>query len=60
MKQETGRDYSTELSLIDDKFLTNEEGGSCGGVILYALDRRIVVPNTLEDRLALCFEQDLP
>jgi V-type H+-transporting ATPase subunit E len=60
MKQETGRDYSTELSLMDDHFLKEEEGGGCGGVILYALNRRIVVPNTLEDRLNLCFEQDLP
>ena len=60
MLEETGRDYSTTLSVIEDKFLTKEEGGACGGVILYALKRRIVCPNTLIDRLNLCFEQELP
>lgn len=60
MERETGEPFSTKLSVIEDKFLTEEEGGACGGVILYAKNRRIVCPNTLEDRLALTFEQELP
>lgn len=60
MQEQTGQPFETKLSVIQDKFLTVEEGGSCGGVILYALNRRIVCPNTLEDRLNLTFEQELP
>jgi len=60
MNEETGEPFDTKLSVIQDKFLTEEEGGTCGGVILYARNRRIVCPNTLEDRLALTFEQELP
>jgi len=60
MESETGEPFETKLSVIQDKFLGPEEGGACGGVILYAKNRRIVCPNTLEDRLALTFEQELP
>ena len=42
MMQETKREYSTKLSVIEDKFLTQDEGGLCGGVVLYALNRKIV------------------
>ena len=60
MKKETGRDYETKLTVIADKFLTEEEGSEFGGVILYSHGRRIVVPNTLKDRMNLVFELSLP
>lgn len=60
MKAETGREYNCKLTVCDDIFLQDREGGACGGVILLAHGRRIVVPNTLEDRMNLVFEQELP
>ena len=60
MMEETQREYSTKLSVIEDVFLKDDEGGKSGGIILYAHNRRIVVSNTLEDRLNLVFEQELP
>ena len=60
MLRETQREYKTTLTVIEDKFLTNDDGGRCGGVVLYAHKRRIVCQNTLEDRLNLVFEQELP
>ena len=61
MFRETKRDeYATKLTVLTEKFLTPEEGGSCGGVILYAHKYRIVCNNTLEERLGLAFESELP
>lgn len=60
MERETGDEYNCNLTVVDDKFLTNENGALCGGVILMAKNRRIVCSNTLEDRLNLVFEQELP
>ena len=60
MMTETKREYNTKLEVLEDKFLTQDEGGLCGGVVLYAHKGRIVCPNTLEDRLNLVFEQELP
>ena len=60
MQAETGREYNTKLIVMEDMFLNDREGGACGGILLYAHGRRIVVPNTLEDRLNLCFEMELP
>jgi vacuolar-type H+-ATPase subunit E/Vma4 len=60
MKEETGRDYSTKLTVIADRFLTEEEGAEFGGIMLYAYGRRIVVANTLLDRMNLVFEMALP
>jgi V-type H+-transporting ATPase subunit E len=61
MHRATKRDeYKTSLRLMRDKFLTPEERGSCGGVILYAHNYRIVCSNTLEERLELSFEMALP
>lgn len=60
MQYATSREYSCTLTVMEDIFLEDREGGACGGVLLYAHGRRIVVPNTLEDRLNLCFEQELP
>ena len=60
MKRETTRDYACSLSVMEDKFLDVDCGGRCGGVILYALNRRIVCSNTLEDRLNQIFESQLP
>ena len=60
MKTETTRDYECSLSVIEDSFLTMENGGRCGGVILYTHNRRIVCSNTLEDRLNQVFESQLP
>jgi len=56
MKKETGRDYSTKLTIMAERNLTVEEGSEFGGVILFAHGRRIVVPNTLKDRMNLVFE----
>lgn len=60
MKRETTRDYSCSLSVMEDNFLTLENGGRCGGIVLYAHNRRIVCSNTLEDRLNQIFEMELP
>ena len=60
MKKETGDDYNCKLSVIEDIHLTNANGARCGGVILLSHKRRIVCSNTLEDRLNLVFEQELP
>ena len=61
MHRATKRDeYKTSLRVLKDKFLTPEERGSCGGVILYAHKFRIVCSNTLEERLELSFEMALP
>ena len=60
MKRETTRDYACTLTVMEDQFLTVENGGRCGGVILYAHNRRIVCSNTLEDRLNMVFESELP
>ena len=56
MMRETGEEYNCKLSVVDDRFLTNENGALCGGVLLLARNRRIVCSNTLEDRLNLVFE----
>ncbi len=56
MKKETGDDYNCKLVVRDDAFLNNSNGARCGGIILYAHNRRIVCSNTLEDRLNLVFE----
>jgi V-type H+-transporting ATPase subunit E len=53
-------EYKTKLRLLDGEQLTAEEGGECGGVVMYNLNRRIVCPNTLKSRLDLCFEELLP
>jgi vacuolar-type H+-ATPase subunit E/Vma4 len=72
MEEQTNRvgEYECKLSVIDgnsnwmggraNHWLTESDNGLCGGVILYAHNRKIVCNNTLEDRLNLCFEQELP
>lgn len=60
MERETGTNYSCKLTVIKDMFLDESNGARCGGVILYAKERRIVCSNTLEDRLNLVFELELP
>lgn len=62
MKKEASGDkeYKTTLQLAESDFLTAENGGACGGVILCSLDKRIVCNNTLQSRLDLCFEELLP
>ena len=40
--------------------MTKEQGADVGGVILMAHNNRIVVPNTLKDRLNLVFDLELP
>ncbi|CDW84804.1 UNKNOWN [Stylonychia lemnae] len=52
--------YSTQLKLVETEYLTNEEGGECGGIILFTPNRKIVCLNTLKSRLELCFEELLP
>ena len=51
MLQNTTRDYACTLKIREDIFLTEANRGACGGVILFAHNRRIVCSNTLEDRL---------
>lgn len=60
MLAETERVFETKLTVITDRFLNVEEGSEFGGVLLYALGRRIVVANTLMDRMNLVFEMALP
>ena len=60
MLRETKRDYACTLNIREDKYLTKEVGGECGGVILLAHNRRIVCSNTLEDRLMQVFDSQLP
>jgi V-type H+-transporting ATPase subunit E len=60
MKKETNEDYATKLTLNETDFLTVEQGGECGGILLYTTDKRIVCNNTLRSRLDLCFEELLP
>lgn len=52
-------EYRTKLTLVED-YLTQEEGGECGGVVMTSRDKRIVCNNTLKSRLDLCFEELLP
>ena len=60
MMEETKREYTTVLTVMENSFLTKDTNGLCGGVVLYAHNRKIVCPNTLEDRLNLVFEMELP
>lgn len=52
--------YNTTLKLSEGEYLTPEQGGECGGVVLFTTNRKIVCPNTLKSRLDLCFEELLP
>ena len=49
--------YSSKLTIIEDEHLTEEEGADFGGVLMYSNNRKIVVANTLLDRINLVFEQ---
>ena len=61
MAAETGRDeYSCELVVLDDNFMSAEKDQGCGGVILYTANSRIVCANTLYERLDLAYEELLP
>lgn len=60
MLRETTREYECNLTIREDAYLNKDNGGDCGGVILFALNRRIVCSNTLEDRLMQVFEAELP
>lgn len=51
------KEYKTNLIIRDDAYLNEEEGSEYGGVIMYAHKRKIVVANTLLDRVNLVFEQ---
>ena len=53
-------EYKTKLKLLEGEYLTPEEGGECGGVIMFNSNRKIVCTNTLKSRLDLCFEELLP
>lgn len=57
---ESDIEYKTILTLLEAEKLTAEEGGECGGVVLYTKNRKIVCANTLKSRLDLCFEELLP
>lgn len=57
---ESDKEYSTTLKLIEAEYLTLEEGGECGGIVLYTVNKKIVCYNTLKSRLDLCFEELLP
>ena len=60
MQEQTGREYATELTVLEDNFLTDEKDKGCGGVILYSTDSRVVCPNTIIQRLELVYEEMLP
>ena len=61
MTDSTGRDeYECALSVIEEKFLTDDVDKGCGGIILYSDNERIVCPNMLINRLDLAFEEMLP
>ena len=60
MLRETKKEYSCELEVWDKEFLTEEEGGQCGGVVMMSENLRIVCSNTLKERLDLVFEELLP
>lgn len=63
MTEEAGEsdiEYHTTLRLLEGEYLSLEEGGECGGVVLYNPNRKIVCPNTIKSRLDLCFEELLP
>ena len=63
MAREAGEsdiEYHSALRLIEGEYLTQEEGGDCGGVVLYNPNRKIVCSNTIKSRLDLCFEELLP
>ncbi|KAF5825910.1 hypothetical protein DUNSADRAFT_5993, partial [Dunaliella salina] len=38
----------------------DDEVSSCGGIVMMSTDGRIVVKNTLEDRLKITYEANLP
>ena len=60
IERETPDKLSTTLKIVETEFMTPEQGGDCGGIIIYSKDRKIVCPNTLKHRLDLCFEELLP
>ena len=61
MKREIGTDeYSCELEILSDEFLTPEEGSECGGIVMCSENKRIVCSNTLKERIDLVFEELLP
>jgi vacuolar-type H+-ATPase subunit E/Vma4 len=60
MTRETPDEYSCELKIVDSEFITPEQGGELGGILLYSASRKIVCPNTIKNRLDLCFEELLP
>ena len=61
MKEHTKRDdYECNLTVLDDPNLGYLNGEGCGGVQIYAQESRIVCSNTLEARLGLSFEGELP
>lgn len=60
LQDATGREYNCKLSIIEERFMTKEQGADAGGIILCAHGRRITVQNTLADRLTLLFDNELP
>lgn len=60
MQRETNETYECQLTVLEDEFLTLSEGGDTGGIVLSSKDRKIVCPNTIKDRINLCFEDLLP
>ncbi len=53
-------EYKTKLKLVEGEYLMPEDGGECGGIIIFTPNRKIVCINTLKSRLDLCFEELLP
>lgn len=52
-----GQVFTCEIVISEDSFLDDK---TCGGIEIYALGGRIVVSNTLSDRLQHCYENLLP
>ena len=59
-KEAPESEYATILKLVEGENMTAEDGGECGGVIVFTPNRKIVCINTLKSRLDLCFEELLP
>lgn len=47
MMKETNEEYRTKLTILENEYLTIEDGGELGGVVLMTTSKRIVCPNTL-------------
>jgi V-type H+-transporting ATPase subunit E len=61
MQEKTGRDeYSTNINIVEDDYLTADEDQDCGGVVVFNSEKTIVCKNMIVSRLKQTFEECLP